>query len=139
MKSQTCVVACVLFAFTQLSNSLVAADTTCVRDSEYVIQPGDVLAASIDPLLPFRGNNDATGPLPLIRPTQQDVVVEGYPLAVDPSGKVSFPLVAPVNLAGLTIEQAEKRIASIYAEQGLLKTRRAHPVFALMHSTKRSR
>ena len=56
----------------------------------------------------------------------------GFPIPIREDGTVSLPLVDPINLRGLTLQQAEQKIRKAYISKQILKPERERIIVTLM-------
>lgn len=86
----------------------------------YKLGPGDVLGVWIEGVLGEEGK-----PPPVIErkaqtvsadsgPTSQESTAIGFPIPIRSNGTIKLPLVPPIKLDGLTVEQAEEEIRKTY-------------------------
>lgn len=99
------------------------------------IQPGDTVAIYLESVLPFNPPKQGYLPPPITK-LQSGAVVTGYPLVVTPDGTLQLPYLAPINIAGLTIREAETKIAKAYVDKQILRAGRAFPMLTLVPKTK---
>ena len=77
---------------------------------DVLLQPGDVLGLYIEGVL---GNDDQLPPVNI--PTASNVPPSlGFPNPIRNDGTIPAPLIKPPKLAGLTIEDAEKKLIKAY-------------------------
>ena len=77
----------------------------------YYLDSGDVLGIFIEGVL---GKLDSNPPIQMPAPGSDLPPSMGYPVVVQRDGTVSLPLVKPISVRGMTLEQAEQRIANTY-------------------------
>ncbi len=77
----------------------------------YILDKGDVMGVFIESVL---GNIAEAPPVQLPGPDSDLPPAIGYPVPIREDGTVSLPLVKPIPLAGLTIQQAEQLIKRAY-------------------------
>lgn len=96
-----------------------------------VIAIGDVIAIYLPGVLPMTTPNQPTEqpPVSLMKSGQ---LITGYPITVGSDGAVSMPLVEPIEVAGLTVREAEKRIGQVYIENDILMPEKARPTITLI-------
>ena len=96
------------------------------------IQPGDTIAAYMEGVLPFNPPHGIPPPPP-VSILESGATVTGYPLVVSSDGMVKFPIIAPIKLAGLSIEEAKKKIVKTYLDGDILRAdREHHPILTLV-------
>ncbi|HJZ94737.1 MAG TPA: polysaccharide biosynthesis/export family protein [Gemmataceae bacterium] len=76
----------------------------------YKLAPGDILGVFVEGILGERGGQ------PPVRPQEQGNLPPGigYPIPVRENGTVPLPLIEPLNVAGLTLDDAQTRITQAY-------------------------
>src|SRR5579875_471908 len=86
----------------------------------YKLAPGDVLGVWIEGVLGEKGKppivteRKAQAATPDTAGTTQESVSIGYPIPIRANGTIKLPLVPPIKLDGLTLEQAEEEIRKAY-------------------------
>lgn len=86
-------------------------------DKDYLLDKGDVLGIFIDGVL---GQLNEAPPIRLPDGVSDLPPAIGYPVPVRDNGTLPLPLVKPIYVKGLTLEQAELAIKRAYAEAGVL-------------------
>ncbi|NUQ62831.1 MAG: polysaccharide biosynthesis/export family protein [Pirellulales bacterium] len=82
------------------------------RPPVYRLGPGDVLSVYVEGVL---GNPNE--PIPLYSSDSANLPpAPGFPLPVREDGTLPLPLVAPVRVAGLTVEEAERAVRAAYVQ-----------------------
>ncbi|HEY3391619.1 MAG TPA: polysaccharide biosynthesis/export family protein [Lacipirellulaceae bacterium] len=84
---------------------------------EYILAAGDTLGIYIEGVL---GTSETPPPVNLPESTDLPPSV-GYPFPIRNDGTVSLPLAGPVQVAGMTIEQAEKAVINAYLRREILR------------------
>lgn len=84
---------------------------------KYIIDKGDVLGIFIDGVL---GNADEAPPTRLPDGTSDLPPAIGFPIPVRENGTLALPLIKPVHVSGLSIDQIELAILRAYSEAGVL-------------------
>lgn len=83
----------------------------------YILASGDTLGIYIEGVL---GSADI--PPPVNVPATPDLPPSiGFPFPIRQNGTISLPLVEPVQVAGLTIEDAEKAVVAAYLQKEILR------------------
>jgi Polysaccharide biosynthesis/export protein len=83
-----------------------------------LIGPGDVLGIWIEGVLGEKGQ----APFVRVPETGRQTPTLGYPIPVRGDGTISLPLVPPIEVKGLTLEEAEAKIRKVYTiDRGILK------------------
>ena len=93
------------------------------KPRNYVLDSGDVLGVFVEGVL---GAIDEAPPVQIPDPTSDLPPSIGYPVPVRDDGTLSLPLVEPVPVKGLTIQQAEQLITRAYlqSDKPVLRTGR---------------
>ncbi len=87
------------------------------RPDQYLLGPRDTLGIYIEGIL----GTEETAP-PVNIPASPDLPPSiGYPFPIRQDGTVSLPYVGAVEVAGLTVEDAEKKVVAIYSEKDILR------------------
>jgi hypothetical protein len=108
------------------------------QPEEYLLGPGDVLGVYVAGVFPPTTADQQLTPPPVYFPSQIDPIGAGlppslgYPLTIRNDGTLSLPLVDPIDLSGLTVEEANQRVKDIYAEKGILQPGRESVLLTLM-------
>ena len=85
--------------------------------AEYLLAPGDTLGIYIEGIL-----GDAESPPPVNIPDTAELPLSiGYPFPVRQDGTISLPYIDPVQVSGLSVEQAEKAVVEAYQEREILR------------------
>lgn len=96
--------------------------------AKYVLAAGDTLGIYIEGVL-----GSAETPPPVnVPPTPDGTPSIGYPIPVRQDGTVSLPYVAPIPVAGLTIEEAEKAVTNAYLKKEILRAEDRRILVTLM-------
>jgi hypothetical protein len=92
----------------------------------YVLAEGDILGV--------QGiYGDAATPPPVTVPDTADLPPAiGYPVPIRPDGTISLPYIRPVQVAGLSIEQAEEKVVAAYIENQIFLPNDRRIVVTLM-------
>jgi hypothetical protein len=123
--------------FAQPKNDLVPVDISLLSveaPREYQISDGDILGIYIEGVLPFNPPNQPPEPPPVHFPEAESTLPPsiGYPIAVQEDGTLSLPLVEPLDVKGLTLEQVRDAIRDIYIEADILRPEKARPIVTLI-------
>ncbi|QEF96994.1 Polysaccharide biosynthesis/export protein [Stieleria maiorica] len=96
-----------------------------------VIGIGDTVAVYLPGILPM---GPAKGPPipPNVTVMNSGRLVTGFPLAVGSDGAITLPMVDPIEVAGLTVRQAEEKIAQTYIGEDILRPGKARPMLTLI-------
>lgn len=101
---------------------------------EYQIDNGDILGVYIEGVLPFNPPNVTPEPPPVNFPDRDSLLPPslGYPIAVQEDGTLSLPLIEPLDVRGLTLDQVRDRIREAYIEADILRPEKARPIVSLI-------
>ena len=101
---------------------------------EYLIDKGDILGVYIEGVLPFNPPNVTPEPPPVNFPDRDSLLPPslGYPIAVQSDGTLSLPLIEPLDVRGLTLDQVRDRIREAYIETDILRPEKARPIVSLI-------
>ncbi len=94
----------------------------------YQLGPGDVLGVYIEGVL---GEQDQAPPVNIPDAPNLPTAL-GYPIPVRQNGTVSLPLLSPVKVQGLTLEEAEAAIIKAYTQQEILKPEAQRTIVTLI-------
>ncbi len=83
------------------------------KPEHYLLDSGDVLAIFVEGVV---GNFDETPPVSQPGPDSDLPPAIGYPFPVREDGTVALPLVKPISVRGLTLQQAEQLISRTFRE-----------------------
>jgi protein involved in polysaccharide export with SLBB domain len=99
---------------------LEAIDLTRLRQAppvEYLLAPGDTLGIYVEGVI---GNSET--PPPVSVPDSPEVPPSiGYPFPIRAEGDISLPFVGLINVAGLSIEQAEQKVIEAYLKAEIVR------------------
>lgn len=102
---------------------------------EYLLDEGDILGVYIDGILPYNPPDRPPEPPPVNFPeadSQLDPSL-GFPVAVINDGTIQLPLLAPIKVKGLTIDQARELIRKYYLDAKILTdSDRLRPIVTLV-------
>ncbi|MCC9657837.1 polysaccharide biosynthesis/export family protein [Rhodopirellula halodulae] len=118
-------------------NNLVPVDIALLAlepPREYQLGPDDILGVYIEGVLPFNPPNTPPEPPPVNFPEQDSTLPPsiGYPIAVQEDGTLSLPLIAPLKVEGLTLDQVREKIREAYLENDILREEKARPIVTLI-------
>lgn len=101
---------------------------------EYQIDKGDILGVYIEGVLPFNPPNVTPEPPPVNFPDRDSLLPPslGYPIAVQEDGTLSLPLIEPLDVRGLTLDQIRDRIREAYIGADILRPEKARPIVSLI-------
>ena len=112
--------------FAEEKNNLVPIDFSLLSQEpprQYVLDKGDVLGIYVDRVLPFT-EPDAVPEMPPVNfPTEKSTLPPstGFPFTVLEDGTISLPLLRPLRVKGLTLDQTRDLIRRAYVEARILK------------------
>ena len=123
--------------FAPPKNNLVPVDISLLSAEpvrEYQIDAGDILGVYIEGVLPFNPPNVTPEPPPVNFPTAESILPPsiGFPIAVQEDGTLSLPLVEPLEVRGLTIDQVRDKIREAYIESDILRPEKARPIVSII-------
>lgn len=118
-------------------NDLVPVDInllTIEPPRDYQLSGGDILGVYIEGVLPFNPPNQPPEPPPVNFPSEDSTLPPsiGFPIAVQDDGSLSLPLVEPLNVEGLTLQQVRDAIRDKYIEEDILRSEKARPIVTLI-------
>ena len=118
-------------------NDLVPVDIGVLaidQPREYEIGPGDILGVYIEGVLPFNPPENVPQPPPINFPDAESPLPPsiGYPIAVMEDGTLSLPLLEPLSVAGLTLEQVRDAIREAYIDAEVLRPEKARPIITII-------
>ena len=115
--------------FPSISRSL-----TLEPPREYLIGPGDILGVYIEGVLPFNPPNAPPEPPPVNFPDAESILPPsiGYPIAVQEDGSLALPLIEPLNVDGLTLDQVRDAIRDTYIDNDILRPDKARPIVTII-------
>ncbi len=121
----------------QPKNDLVPVDISLLSlepPRDYQLDSGDILGVYIEGVLPFNPPNAPPEPPPVNFPSQDSTLPPsiGYPIAVQDDGTLSLPLIEPLDVEGLTLEQVRDAIREAYIDADILRPEKARPIVTLI-------
>jgi protein involved in polysaccharide export with SLBB domain len=89
---------------------------------QYLLDKGDIMGVYIEGILPPSVPDQAPLPPPVNFPQEDSLLPPslGYPIAVQDDGTISLPLVKPLNVRGMTVEQVREMIRNAYVDGQIL-------------------
>lgn len=102
---------------------------------EYLLDEGDILGVYIEGILPYNPPDQPPEPPPVNFPTEESQLDPslGFPVAVINDGTIQLPLLEPIKVKGLTVDQARELIRKHYLDAEILKdSSRLRPVVTLL-------
>jgi protein involved in polysaccharide export with SLBB domain len=123
--------------FAAPKNNLVPVDISLLSiepPREYQVDKGDILGVYIEGVLPFNPPNETPQPPPVNFPTENSLLPPslGFPIAIQEDGTLSLPLIAPLEVRGLTLDQVRDRIREAYIAEDILRPDKARPIVSLI-------
>lgn len=123
--------------FAEPKNNAVPVDISLLSlepPREYQIDKGDILGVYIEGVLPFNPPNAPPEPPPVNFPDRDSLLPPslGYPIAVQEDGTLALPLIEPLDVRGLTLDQVRDRIRDAYIDTDILRPDRARPIVTLI-------
>ncbi|GAA4470597.1 polysaccharide biosynthesis/export family protein [Novipirellula rosea] len=101
---------------------------------DYQLAGGDILGVYIEGVLPFNPPNAPPEPPPVNFPDAQSTLPPsiGYPIAVQDDGTLALPLIEPLKVEGLTLEQVREAIRDAYIDSEILRPEKARPIVTII-------
>ncbi|WP_286177454.1 polysaccharide biosynthesis/export family protein [Stieleria mannarensis] len=123
--------------FAEPKNDLVPVDISDLSlepPREYLIGPDDILGVYIEGVLPFNPPNAPPEPPPVNFPDAESTLPPsiGYPIAVQEDGSLALPLIEPLNVDGLTLDQVRDAIRDAYIDNDILRPEKARPIVTII-------
>ncbi|WP_413430949.1 polysaccharide biosynthesis/export family protein [Crateriforma spongiae] len=123
--------------FPEPKNDLVPVDISLLSlepPREYLLDGGDILGVYIEGVLPFNPPNEPPEPPPVNFPEADNTLPPsiGYPIAIQDDGTLALPLIEPLDVAGLTLEQVRDKIRDAYIDEEILIEEKARPIVTLI-------
>ena len=108
------------------------------QPEDYLLGPEDVLGIYIPGVLPQTFDAQQLPTPPVTYPAGIDQTGRGlppslgYPITIRKNGTIDLPLIGPVRLAGMSIEEAHEEVRRVYLEKGILPEGREAVMVTLM-------
>lgn len=123
--------------FPEPKNNAIPVDISLLSlepPREYLIDSGDILGVYLEGVLPFNPPNATPEPPPVNFPASDSLLPPslGFPIAVQSDGTLSLPLIEPLDVRGLTLDQIRDRIREAYIETDILRPEKARPIVSLI-------
>lgn len=122
----------------QSKSNLVSLDPSRMAQEpprEYLLDEGDILGVYIEGILPYTAPDRPPEPPPVNFPDAESQLNPslGFPVAVINDGTIQLPLLEPIKVRGLTIEQARELVRKYYLDSKILKdSSRLRPIVTLV-------
>lgn len=118
-------------------NDLIPVDISLLSiepPRDYQLGSGDILGVYIEGVLPFNPPNQPPEPPPVNFSAENSTLPPsiGYPIPVQDDGTLSLPLIEPLNVDGLTLEQVRDAIRDKYIEEDILRPEKARPIVTII-------
>lgn len=122
-------------------DSLIPIDISLLAQEEprqYTLGPGDVLGITVDRILPYAEPDQIPELPPVNFPTDPNSTLPpstGFPITVLEDGTISLPLLKPLEVEGMTTDQARDLIRKSYIDAKILKEdeqRKVSPVVTII-------
>jgi len=90
---------------------------------QYLLDGGDILGVYIEGILPFTPPDEPPVPPPVNFPERDSLLPPslGFPIAVQEDGTIALPLIKPLNVKGMSVEQVREVIRKAYLDARILK------------------
>ena len=123
--------------FAEPKNDLVPVDVALLSlepPRDYLISADDILGVYIEGVLPFNPPNAPPEPPPVNFPPQDSTLPPsiGFPIAVQDDGTLALPLIEPLDVDGLTLDQVREAIREAYIENDILRPEKARPIVTII-------
>lgn len=123
--------------FAEPKNDLVPVDISLLSlepPRDYQLDGGDILGVYIEGVLPFNSPDSPPLPPPVNFPEYESTLPPsiGYPIAVQDDGTLALPLIEPLSVKDLTLEQVRDAIREAYIDQNILRSEKARPIVTLI-------
>ena len=123
--------------FGQPKNDLVPIDISLLSiepPRDYLIAGGDILGVYVEGVLPYNAPDAPPEPPPVNFPEAESTLPPsiGFPIAVQDDGTLALPLIEPLDVEGLTLEQVRDAIREAYIEEEILRPEKARPIVTLI-------
>ncbi|MEM9368983.1 MAG: polysaccharide biosynthesis/export family protein [Planctomycetota bacterium] len=118
-------------------NDLVPIDIALLSiepPRDYQLDAGDILGVYVEGVLPFNPPNAPPEPPPVNFPDAESTLPPsiGFPIAVQEDGTLALPLIEPIEVRGLTLEQVRDKIRASYIEADILRPEKARPIVTII-------
>ncbi|MEZ6091317.1 MAG: polysaccharide biosynthesis/export family protein [Pirellulaceae bacterium] len=123
--------------FAPPKNNLIPVDISLLSQEaprNYILDSDDILGVYIEGVLPFN-TPDAPPQVPPVHfPDAESTLPPslGFPITVAEDGTISLPLIEPIDVRGMTIDQVRELIRKAYIKANILQDEKARPVVTLI-------
>lgn len=123
--------------FADTKSDMVPVDVSILSlepPRDYQIGGGDILGVYLEGVLPFNAPNEPPAPPPVNFPDSESTLPPsiGFPIAVQDDGTLSLPLLEPLDVEGLTLDQVRDAIRDSYVAADLLPSEKARPIVTII-------
>jgi hypothetical protein len=123
--------------FPEPKNDLVPVDISLLSiepPRDYQIAAGDILGIYVEGVMPFNAPTAPPTPPPVNFPDAESTLPPsiGYPIPVQDDGTLSLPLLEPLDVEGLTLEQVRDAIRDAYIDEDILRPEKARPIVTII-------
>jgi protein involved in polysaccharide export with SLBB domain len=123
--------------FAEPKNNLVPVDISLLSlepPREYLVGAGDILGVYIEGALPFNPPNAPPEPPPVNFPDAESTLPPsiGFPIPVQEDGSLALPLIEPLKVEGLTLDQVRDAIRDAYIDNDILRPEKARPIVTII-------
>ncbi len=123
--------------FAPPKNNLVPIDVSLLSQEpprNYVLEKADILGIYIEGVFPITPEGQAPQLPPVNFPDADSTLPPslGFPIAVQDDGTIALPLIPPLQVRGLTLEQVRNLIRRAYTEKNILSAEKATPIVTLI-------
>lgn len=90
---------------------------------QYLLDGGDILGVYVEGVFPFTPPDQPPEPPPVNFPQENSTLPPslGFPTAIQEDGTIALPLIRPVNVRGMTVEQVREVIRNEYLRAQILQ------------------
>ncbi len=112
--------------FAEPKSNLVPIDVSRLGQEpprKYLLDKGDILGVYIEGILPFTPPDQPPTPPPVNFPAENSLQPPslGYPIAVQEDGTIALPLIKPLTVKGMSVEQVRELVRKAYLDARILK------------------
>ncbi len=123
--------------FAPPKNNLVPIDVSLLSQEpprSYVLDQGDIIGVYVEGVFPFTPP-DQPPQLPPVNFPDSDSTLPpslGFPIPVQDDGTITLPLIPPLQVRDLTLDQVRNLIRRAYIDADILKPEKATPIVSLI-------